>query len=293
MISIFKNSQNLEQPGCGFLSRGELEASIEGRLSATRREAFESHQLSGCSPCALLAADVAVFRGVETGGVLETERREFEASKAIVKAHLRQALDAQTSKKRKLAPGFRFSWNSALGLAAAAMLAVVLIVPIVMDGGAGQLGLPNGGTYTVTPMDYTAPQVRDGDSLTRQWQQAGAAYEKGAYKKAGGLFGALYAEIEQRDIENKPARLHEAALYRGIALVMTGDYEQAVTVLQGARGLAEELGFRGGIDNWYLGLAAVGQQDLTLATEALQNVETIGGAYAQDARQLLDRLETE
>ena len=91
LLSNGGKSKTNERGGCGFLRAQEIEAWLEDRLSLKRRVAFQEHQ-AGCKGCTLLAVDLCVLRSVAAGGLLVTELREFESTKEIVKARLRQAL---------------------------------------------------------------------------------------------------------------------------------------------------------------------------------------------------------
>jgi len=287
MLSILRNKgHQMENAGCGFLTQGEIEASLGNELSVSRRSAFNAHQVEGCSPCALLAADLQVWTDVERRGVLENERREFAADAAILKAHLRQEL-SKLDEQRTVAPSFKFSWNSLAGLAAAAMLAMVLIVPgLIEKGPSNVLPTPDGSGYAFPVMEYSQPVVRNG--AAKAWREAGAAYTAAEYVKAERLLAAFEADEKFADREDL---LHDSALLRGNALLMLGRYEEAVNALEIARERADRLGFLGGIDNFYLGLAAMSAGDIELATSALERAVEIGGIETADrARQLLDRL---
>jgi len=115
MFRIIGNTakKELGKAGCGFLTDKEIEAAIEDRLPERRQEQFAAHQLEGCSSCALLAADLQIFGTVQSSGLLENERREFNESAAIFKAQLRQELEAQDAQRRPAPAFFKFSWSAA------------------------------------------------------------------------------------------------------------------------------------------------------------------------------------
>lgn len=82
------------EAGCGFLSAHDLEQAVAGRLSEERREEFERHAARGCSPCVMLAADLAAFRRVLAGGPTEAERaeadRQAETLSSLLRAEIRR-----------------------------------------------------------------------------------------------------------------------------------------------------------------------------------------------------------
>ena len=83
--------------GCGFLSAGDIQAALEGRISPERKLEFEAHIERGCSDCVTLAADLETFRRLLAGGPLDTERREEEKLAEPLRARLRMEI-----RKRKL-----------------------------------------------------------------------------------------------------------------------------------------------------------------------------------------------
>jgi hypothetical protein len=78
--------------GCGFLSVQELEQAVAGRLSEERRQEFERHVATGCSPCVMLAADLAVFRRLLVGGLTEAERAEADRQAETLSSRLLAAI---------------------------------------------------------------------------------------------------------------------------------------------------------------------------------------------------------
>jgi len=273
--NITNRAANLTE-GCGFLSARQVDAWLSGRIAPRRRRAFEGHQLSGCSSCALLAADVSVFGGVMDGGVIETERREFELTAPLVKAQLRQALARMDEVSvRKTAFGFSWNWNVVTSLAGAALLALVLIVGFTTGEPPHIFDIPGGSAIAVQPLEYSGVVTRGvGDQA---WQ----AYADGNYAEAA----RLLAQVEQQDPAN-----HDAILHQGISLLMIGEGQQAVEVLERSLALAEQGGSRGILDNWYLGQAALGTGDIELATEKLRVVREAEGVFAGYATQAADLL---
>lgn len=282
MIRTIKSilNRSIEAPaGCGFLTSREIEAWLDGKLAGERKEAFGSHQLGGCCSCSLLAADLEVFHGVVTRGLLESERREYERTQAILKAHLRQKIE---SHEVKPATSSIFSWRYA-GAAAAMLLLAVVSVPLLRQGGSnGPMVI---GGIPVEPMVFSKPpDVRGAESLVDLWARAEKAYAAGEWSTAERLLG----EISERAPE-----AHDAVLYRGQALLMVGRHQQAVEVLERAWQLAQEQGLLGEADNWYLGLAAQGAGKTALAREALGRVRDAGGARAGQAAERLRKLDGE
>ena len=80
------------KPGCGFFTESDLDGWLEGRLSPERREELERHVDSACSECVTLAADLAAFRQLIVGGILESERKDAEALGESVRSRLLQAV---------------------------------------------------------------------------------------------------------------------------------------------------------------------------------------------------------
>jgi len=179
-------------------------------------------------------------------------------------------------------PAPKISWKLTTGLIAATALAAIALVPALRDGGdgpGGVLTLPDGGSYTIPAMEFTRPDLRNSEGMHKQWQEAGAAYQTGNYSRSERLFG----EIE-RGSGADPSR-HDAALYRGVSLVMAGRHQEADGVLQRARGFAGQSGLGSSVDSYYIGVAALGRNDVAGARQALQLA--LGGPFDQQARNLL------
>jgi hypothetical protein len=282
-IIDFLSRADRETAGCGFLATADVEAWLEGTLSASRGEEFERHRVEGCAPCALLAADVAAFLAVDQHGTLDGERREFEDSAPEVRARLDER--AAAPRARQIAAGVaRGRWGWIAGLTAASVLVVIALLP--RPGSAptdGRIPLPGGGVHSIaTGLPFTPPpSVRDAQALTALWQEAGLAHEARDYARSGRLF----AQIRERDPQS-----HDAALYHGYALLMTLRYDEAVAALGRALELADEQGLVGASDNLYLGMAAMGQRDLELARRALGRARSLGGPFADEATVLLEQL---
>ena len=277
MIANIGDSMNRRekmQAGCGHLSPREIEQSLHGRLPVGRRTAFAQHQSEGCIPCSLLATDLEVFRNVFERGLLETERREFDGSRAITKARLRQELEAFDA-KRGHKPLFRFSWNLAAGLAAAAMLAVLFIGPALIEGPGDHVSIAG---IDVDAMTYSAPSmVRGAESHRELWARAGAAYNAGDY----GAAERIFSKLEQGEFAR------DALLYRGVSLLMLGRHDEALEVLERSREIAD-----GAAVNYYAGLAALGSGDRDLATRALEEAAASGGEFGERAQTALSLLDT-
>ena len=83
--------------GCGFLSSREIEQAIENRLPADRRAQFEEHLAGGCSDCLLFSEDLATFRRLASGGLLDAEKKEADRLAEPLRTLLRAALRRDSS----------------------------------------------------------------------------------------------------------------------------------------------------------------------------------------------------
>ena len=147
---------------------------------------------------------------------------------------------------------------------------------------AGAIRLPDGEIYEIPAMEFDRPTLRDAEGLDKQWQEAGAAYRTGNYRRSAKLFGRI-VESESRDPER-----HDAALYAGIALLREGRTADARVELERARGLAGATGLDDSAETFYLGLTSLAENDVEAATRALQ--AALGGPFDREARALLARL---
>jgi hypothetical protein len=144
------------------------------------------------------------------------------------------------------------------------------------------IAMPDGGSYSVTAMPFERPHLRQAGGQEKAWQEAGVAYQSGQYRTSERLFDL---------IENATAdstEQHEAALFRGVSLLMLGRHKEAETVLTRASKIAEETGLGGTADSFYLGLTALAKGDSTAAAKAL--LQATAGPFSQEARALLGRL---
>jgi tetratricopeptide (TPR) repeat protein len=278
IIGSSARKQGLETAGCGFLSESEIESYLEGRLASARQVRFSAHQMD-CSSCALVAADLENFSSVQNGSILENERREFNQTAAIFKAQLREELETHDTKRRPVTSFFKFSWNTAATLAAAALLLVAITIQL-RPGNGNVIVFSNGERFAVQAMPFSQAPITRGSSVSDLWENAGAAYQAGDYDGAAGIFG----EIGELDAQN-----HDAALYRGISLLMTGEYHQALMPLRRAARIAEGQGFSG-TAHYFLGLAALGLHDHDLAMSSLEQARDLGGRYEQQINDRLDWL---
>lgn len=274
-----------EIAGCGFLRADEVDAWLEDRLSAGRRGAFADHR-GGCDRCALLAADLDVFHDVATRGPLAAEMREFEGGRRVTEAWLRQEAADRGLARRPAWPA-GLNWSRAAGLAAAAVIVGVLLLPRVgRDAGPAGVELPDGTLWTVSAPAFSAPPVTRGpagaEELETLWSRLGEAWAASDWSAAH-LTADRILEIRGDS--------HDAALYAGAALVLQARYDEAVDRLELARRLAEErLGGAGAGVTYYLGVARLATGDSPAAREALAESRDHGGPYGERAAELLGRL---
>lgn len=281
MVGVLRNlwSAGHERVGCGFLASREIEDWLEGRLSPRRGTAFEMHHAGGCRACAVVAADREVFLGVASHGLLHSERKHYDRTQAIVKAHLRQELASREAQARA---ELRFSWRHVAGLAAAAVLALVVAAPFLLQQEAAPGFIAVRG-LTIEPMPFSKPpQIRGAEQPSALWARAEQAYATGDYSAAE----RLLAEIARQDPQD-----HDALMYRGVALIMSDRHDEAIPVLRQAQARAQQLGLSGLGDSFWLGVALLAQGETDLAREALARVRDGGGANAGRAAELLDTLE--
>lgn len=179
-------------------------------------------------------------------------------------------------------PSRSFPWKSLAGLIVVAAVALVLVGTRLLDEqrpDGGTVSLPDGRVVTIRALEFARPDLRNSEGMHKQWQEAGAAYQTGDYSRSARLFG----EIESSS-GAEPSR-HDAALYRGISLVMNGRNQEADDALQRARESADQAGLGSTVDSYYLGVAALGRNDLPAARAALRLA--LGGPFDQQARDLL------
>ena len=125
------------------------------------------------------------------------------------------------------------------------------------------------------------PTLRGSPTATDVWVDAGRAYRKGR-------FGIAAAQLEQIEPDDPSAA--DAALYRGVSLLMVGEDLAALETLAAARAIADDQGLPTGTINWFSALAALALGDPSAAKHALERTIDSGGAYSAEARELLDRL---
>ena len=267
--------------GCGFLSDTDLQAAIEGRLSAARRSEFERHVEQGCAPCTLLAADLEVFSAVLAGGVVEAERQESERQSEMMQARLRREV-----RGRARAPGSK-AWGTVRhwGLAAAAILVGAVVWQTSREPhrpGSLSVALPGGGTYVAAVKPFDAPPVLRGErNLEVLWRGARHAYDRGRYKEAEALLGEIVAQ---------QADAVDARVYRGICLLALGHAKEARTVLADARAQAQEQDVSTTSVAWFEALTAIEDDDVAAARAALDEAAGGTGPYAESAKELRARL---
>ena len=266
--------------GCGFLSPVELELAISGTLDDERRADFDRHLDQGCADCLLLDADLEIFAGAVRDGLREQEASEFAARAPMLLARLSREAARRT--KPPSAGSVSRSWRWA---AAAALILVAVSVGLLQftdrrDAGLA-IGLPGGGEIVASPMPFSPPPVlRGGTTAGELWEEAGRAYDSSSFAEA--------AEILDR-IDDSDSTASDAALYRGISLLMAGDAAGARDALFLARSFAEQQELPTASIDWYGGLAALSAGDLPAARESLERANAAGGLYGERAAELLAR----
>lgn len=270
----------MNERGCGFLADVEVDAWLERRLDPAREEAFEQHIMAGCGPCALLAEDARVFAEAGSVGLSRAEREDFETRREFLERKL--AAKAAGDGSGQVSPRWRRRRLAWLGIAsAAAVVFIALLVPGWRGGGLG-VPLPDGTRFPLDAMPFTAPPaIRAEGADAGAWQLAGAAYGRQDWDDAA----ARFALLRQAD----PASV-DAALYEGIAHLMAGHAQKAITALDEARARAAESGRFSGAATWYRALAALQQGDTARAREALDEAALSDGVFAVRARELRGRL---
>jgi tetratricopeptide (TPR) repeat protein len=266
--------------GCGFFRNEDLEAAIAGTLSADRRAELDRHVAEGCVDCALLAADLAVFAGVVSGGALEGEQRDADRQAEMLRARLRR----EVVRKRAAATVPRIGAVRWALLAAAALVLALFVWevrgPATPEG--LRIALPGGGSYVAAVKTFDLPPVLRGErDLEQVWHEAREAYARRRYAKAE----PLLARIATDD----PSAF-DARLYRGICLLALGRVSEARAVLADARKLAEAQDLATTSLAWYEGLAALQAGDAGAARAELEEAASGSGAEADQARELLTRL---
>lgn len=161
---------------------------------------------------------------------------------------------------------------------AAVVLVWLAVVAVIFSGRdtVFSISLPDGTDYPVRAITFDAAERDD------LWRLAGSRYREGDYEAAAELFEALEAGADL-------AARHEATLFRGISLLMDGRPAEARAALEKARHLADEVGVLGDAGEFYLGLAALAEDDLDTAMRLFE--ETRGGPFEQDTRVLLAALD--
>jgi tetratricopeptide (TPR) repeat protein len=261
--------------GCGFLASHEVQDWFEGQLNPRRSRAFEMHQASGCRACNLAAADRAVFLDVAARGLLHSERKHYDRTQAIVKAHLRQELASRHERSSEALSG---SWRQLAGLAVAAMLVLAVASPFLLQEDVVPGAITMEG-MRIEPMPFSKPfHIRGAEQPSELWTRAESAYVAGDYAAAERLLAAISRQAPQD---------HDALMYRGVSLVLAGRQEEAIAVLRQAQLRARELGVSELTDSFWLGLALLEQGERAAAREELLRVRDGGGANAERAARLL------
>ncbi|MDH3628138.1 MAG: hypothetical protein OES25_10855 [Acidobacteriota bacterium] len=271
--------------GCGFLSERELDAWLDGRMATPQRMAFLEHQHTGCADCALLAADMASFSTVVRHGPLVGERRQFDATRAIVAARLRQEpVMEKPAGFSFAAPWSWLSWRLVGGLAAAALIVVVFAPDLFRQGSPGQFTLPDGSDVVFTPGSIQPPPVTRGSGaggVVDLWSRADEAWRNGEWREAADALGRI------RELAPGP----DVALYHGRALVMAGEFEEGDSAFVSAESQSDAIGADTTTILHSRGMAALGRHHLDDARRYLQIVASRDHPLAADARELLERLD--
>jgi len=274
--------------GCGFLEPEELERALEGGLDAGRLAAFERHVEQGCGACALLAADLELFAEVLAGGASEAERAEFDSRSELLSRRLAREVARRggAGADRAAEPAARrpASFVRRWGYAVAAVLVLAIGFGVLRFSGPEGIAvlLPDGGRLVEAPMAFSLPPTLRGEAdAGAVWREAGRAYEAGRYDEAAGLLD---------EIGDADPGAADAALYRGVALLAAGDAAAARRSLALARERAERDDLPTGSIDWHAALAALVEGDVEAARRDLERVRDAGGAYAERAAALLERL---
>lgn len=159
----------------------------------------------------------------------------------------------------------------------------IAVVVAVFSGPGSPLSiaLPDGTAYDVRPVDVT-PRVESDPARAELWREAVAAYRGGRYADSASLFARLDGDPDRTG-------LHDARLYRGVSLLLDGRAGEARDVLETAKGLAEEIGRLATTEEFYLGLAALAENDVEMAVRCFDRAR--GGSFESDSRFLLSALD--
>jgi len=256
--------------GCGFLSDAEIEAYFSGGLNADRCAAFSAHQAEGCRPCSLFGADMRVYRTLTETGVLDVERKDFEALADGQRAELRRAVarTAEASRRRSFP-----TWL----LSAAAMIAIAGFISFQLlsptDLGPA-VTLPGGESFTFE-VPAAPPLVRDG-----------GPYARGRAAFAGGDYTTAATAFEK--VPGSDPMYADAAFYAGVSHLLEHDDPAAVERLTLARELAIADGLAGDDAAYYLALAQIELGNHDQARDLLKSITR--GANAAGAAKLLELL---
>jgi tetratricopeptide (TPR) repeat protein len=267
------------RPGCGFLTQAEVEAWIDGRLPADRAAALAAHLEEGCDACAEIAADLAVFAEVVSREPSAVETRESDRQAEMLRARLRREVRARVARSEPTP--LRIPWRWALAAAASVALAALLYVGLRAPAYPTVL-LASGATVTIEPKPFqTPPALRGAADVVGLWAEASAAYRRDRFADAA----RTLATIEAR----APDQV-DAAIYRGVCLLMTGRTAEAEEALERARGIATRADFPTASIAWYQALAQLASGQESAARGLLEEAASQAGPYAAKARDLLERM---
>ncbi len=237
-------------------------------LLPEEKRAFEAHVLE-CDLC---------FQALERGSVAVGAMREHACD--FVEA-VREGRTRARSPRSSIADRLRLLVEPVLRPRVLVPVAALLVFAVV--GVRVALGPPGYTRLATFPLEETASSIVRGPGVgdaVRELMETGAAYfDLGRYDEAARRFRAT--------LERAPD-LPEAAYLLGLSLARSGQFDEAVPALEKAARHA------GGDFHakalWVLANAYLKTERLEPARSTLEGLARDGGAYASDARDLLDRL---
>jgi hypothetical protein len=221
-----------------------------------------------------------IYREIVEDGLLESEKREFEAASGRTLGRLRRAATDMGANALRISRS-RVSRRWLLGAAAAAVVCMAFLAWSILRQPAKPVivALPAGGDIIVEAMTFSAPPVLRGEEAPADlWPKAKEAYESGRFRKA-----ARYL----RAIDEKQPGNADTSLYLGISLLMAGRPGEARAELAIARKRAAALDLPQSAAAWYEALAALAENDRKGARKSLVAAAEEGGHYGERARRLL------
>ena len=256
--------------GCGFLTDAEIDAYLTGALDAERSKAFAAHRSEGCRPCSLFGADMQAYRGLLENGVIDSERRDFEALADGQRAELKRAVARSTRAPRRSAFP-KWFLSAAAMIAIAGFISFQVLRPTEIHP---TVTLPGGQTFNFEA-PAAPPLVRDGGPFAR----GRAAFAAGEYTRAAAAF--------EKVAETDPMYA-DATFYAGVSHLLDHNDPPAVERLTLARELAIADGLAGDDAAYYLSLAQIELGNHEEARTLLKSIT--GGPNASSATRLLTLL---